>query len=231
MVRKRRTQWHPAHAKSTEDFLPARRLGRASSLEKEANQESRQEMSALVLGIETSCDECSASIVRYNSDNGTGEVLSLATHSQIGIHRAYGGVVPEIASRNHLETINEMIDLGVSDSGVTAHDLSAIAVTNRPGLVGALLVGVTAAKSLAYALNKPLVPVHHLEGHTSSLFLHARATAPMEHPPALPMLLAIVSGGHTNLYVMSTLPNGWPADFLRSSLVGRSRDDAAGEAR
>jgi N6-L-threonylcarbamoyladenine synthase len=109
--------------------------------------------------------------------------------------------------------------------------LDAIAVTNRPGLVGALLVGVSAAKSMAYALGKPLVPVHHLEGHATSIFLHSR-----ERPVAdrngipYPMLIAIVSGGHTNLHLATANPELWPPDFLKRSLVGRSRDDAAGEA-
>jgi len=155
------------------------------------------------------------------------EVLSVATFSQVAIHRPYGGVVPEIASRNHLESINPMIDQAFKEAGVGPHDLDAIAVTNRPGLVGALLVGVSAAKALSYAFKKPLVAVHHLEGHASSLFLDQSAEA-ADLP--LPLLLAIVSGGHTNLYVMKTPPELWPPDFLKRSLVGRSRDDAAGEA-
>ena len=153
-------------------------------------------------------------------------VLSVATFSQIKIHQPYGGVVPEIASRNHLETINPMIDQAMRESGVKFADLDAIAVTNRPGLVGALLVGVSAAKALAYALGKPLVPVHHLEGHAASLFLDREDEVPIP----LPCLLAVVSGGHTNLYVVKSAPELWPLDFLKRSLVGRSRDDAAGEA-
>lgn len=153
-------------------------------------------------------------------------VLSVATFSQIRIHQPYGGVVPEIASRNHLETINPMIDQAMRESGVKFTDLDAIAVTNRPGLVGALLVGVSAAKALAYALGKPLIPVHHLEGHAASLFLDREDEAPIP----LPCLLAVVSGGHTNLYVVKSAPELWPLDFLKRSLVGRSRDDAAGEA-
>jgi N6-L-threonylcarbamoyladenine synthase len=187
--------------------------------------------STLVLGIETSCDECSASVVRYHPNpSGTAriEVASVATFSQISIHKPYGGVVPEIASRNHLETVNTMIDQALKEAQVEAAQLDAIAVTNRPGLVGALLVGVSAGKALAYALKKPLIAVHHLEGHASSVFLD-RTQDEADTPP-LPMLLAIVSGGHTNLYVMKTSPELWPPDFLRRSLVGRSRDDAAGEA-
>lgn len=187
--------------------------------------------STVVLGIETSCDECSASVVRYYP-NPAGpariEVASVATYSQISIHKPYGGVVPEIASRNHLETVNTMIDQALNEAKLDASQLDAIAVTNRPGLVGALLVGVSAGKALAYALNKPLIAVHHLEGHASSVFLDRGADE--VDSLHLPMLLAIVSGGHTNLYVMKTSPELWPPDFLRRSLVGRSRDDAAGEA-
>jgi N6-L-threonylcarbamoyladenine synthase len=186
-----------------------------------------------ILGIETSCDECSAAVVRHHPNpNGPAhiEVVSVATYSQIPIHRPYGGVVPEIASRNHLETVNQMIDQSLKDAKVDARDLDAIAVTNRPGLVGALLVGTSAAKAMAYALKKPLVPVHHLEGHAASVFLDRRSTEDEDGEIALPMLLAIVSGGHTNLYVMKVAPELWPPDFLKRSLVGRSRDDAAGEA-
>jgi N6-L-threonylcarbamoyladenine synthase len=192
-----------------------------------------------VLGIETSCDECSASVVRYKPLGGTLtgsiEVASLATFSQISIHKPYGGVVPEIASRNHLETVNQMIDRALKEAGHSARldGIDAIAVTNRPGLIGALLVGVSAGKALAYARKKPLVPVHHLEGHAASIFLTQASTKERASEPkqlALPMLMAIVSGGHTNLYVVKTPPELWPPDFLRRSLVGRSRDDAAGEA-
>ena len=181
----------------------------------------------MILGIETSCDECSASVVRYEPDRAI-EVLSVATFSQVKIHEPYGGVVPEIASRNHLETVNHMVDQALKDAGITPQDLQAIAVTNRPGLVGALLVGVSAAKALAYAFNKPLIPVHHLEGHAASIFLEDES---MPRPALhLPLLLAIVSGGHTNLYVVHQAPEEWPADFLKQSLIGRTRDDAAGEA-
>lgn len=187
--------------------------------------------SQLILGIESSCDECSASVVEHSTDVNAFvpvKVLSTSTFSQIQIHQPYGGVVPEIASRNHLETINHMIDRALKESGKTMAQIHAIAVTNRPGLVGALLVGVAAAKALAYAFNKPLVPVHHLEGHAASIFLDQ----PQEQLGAMkyPMLIAIVSGGHTNLYVAKTGPELWPKDFLKASLVGRSRDDAAGEA-
>jgi N6-L-threonylcarbamoyladenine synthase len=182
----------------------------------------------MILGIETSCDECSAAIVHYEPKSAV-QVLSVSTFSQIKIHQPYGGVVPEIASRNHLETVNEMIDHALRSAGVRAQDLEAIAVTNRPGLVGALLVGVSAAKAMAYGLQKPLIPVHHLEGHAASVYLEDRFIPEREEVP-LPLLLAIVSGGHTNLYVVEESPEKWPLDFLKRSLVGRSRDDAAGEA-
>ena len=176
---------------------------------------------SIILGIESSCDECSASVVRY-TPRGPIKVLSVSTFSQIKLHQPFGGVVPEVASRNHLETINPMIDAALAQA--ENPKLDAIAVTNRPGLVGALLVGVTAAKAMAYVLDIPLVPVHHLEGHAASVFLDS------DVPLAFPMCLAIVSGGHTNLYIVKTPPELWPPDFLKRSLVGRSRDDAAGEA-
>ncbi len=179
----------------------------------------------LLLGIETSCDECSASIVNHRPGEGF-EIRSLVTHSQVAMHRPYGGVVPELASRNHLETVNETIEKCFTDASVAPASLDALAVTNRPGLLGALLVGVAAAKSLAYALGKPLVPVHHLEGHAASVFLSKDAS---DHA-AYPMLIAVVSGGHTNLHVARAAPELWPPDFLARSLVGRSIDDAAGEA-
>ncbi len=182
----------------------------------------------MILGIETSCDECSASVVSYEPGS-TVQVLSLSTFSQIQIHQPYGGVVPEIASRNHLETINQMIENALRDAQVNFQDLDAIAVTNRPGLVGALLVGVSAAKALAYAFQKPLVPVHHLEGHAASIYL-TDVKKQIREEVQLPLLLAIVSGGHTNLYFVQDPPEKWTLDFLKTSLVGRSRDDAAGEA-
>lgn len=180
---------------------------------------------SLVLGIETSCDECSASVVEYSPTQI--RALSLSTYSQIQLHEPYGGVIPEIASRNHLETVNHMIDKALKDAKIKAHSLDAIAVTNRPGLVGALLVGVSAGKSLAYALKKPLVPVHHLEGHVASVFLSDHI---QRNEVPYPMLVAVISGGHTNLHVMKAAPELWPLDFLKQSLVGSSRDDAAGEA-
>ncbi len=190
-------------------------------------------MKKYLLGIETSCDECSAAVVSFDSElpKEPVRVESVATFSQIQIHQPYGGVVPEIASRNHLETVNEMIDEAIRGAAIDCRrDLEAIAVTNRPGLVGALLVGVSAGKSLAYALKKPLVPVHHLEGHAASIFLADSGSEMCAPEIQYPMLLAIVSGGHTNLYRVEDHPLHWSDDFLKKSLVGRSRDDAAGEA-
>lgn len=184
----------------------------------------------MLLGIETSCDESSASIVQ--SAGRKVQVLSLSTFSQIEVHQPFGGVVPEIASRNHLETINLMIDQALEAAQVNLQELEAIAVTNRPGLVGALLVGVSTAKALAYALGKPLIPIHHLEGHASSIFLKDDEGSPSEFCDEMvfPLLLAIVSGGHTNLYCLREPPERWRLHFLQESIIGRSRDDAAGEA-
>ncbi len=181
----------------------------------------------MILALETSCDECSASVVHHERGK-TVQVLSLVTFSQIQIHKPYGGVVPEIASRNHLETINTVINEALKEAGVGLSSLEAISVTNRPGLVGALLVGVSAAKALAYAFDKPLIPVHHLEGHAASIYLDDALRDRDEI--CYPLLMAIVSGGHTNLYVVREPPENWQPQFLREAFIGRSRDDAAGEA-
>jgi len=187
---------------------------------------------SLILGIETSCDECSVSVVDHQPNlaaktPGTLLVQGLATYSQIKIHQAFGGVVPEVASRNHLVTIHSMLDECLGQANASYDDLDAIAVTNRPGLVGALLVGVTTAKTLAYTLKKPLIPVHHLEGHICSIFLDKTSSdLEMEYP----LLVAVVSGGHTNLYVIKSPPEEWGNDVLKKNLIAQSRDDAAGEA-
>ncbi|MCM0604951.1 MAG: tRNA (adenosine(37)-N6)-threonylcarbamoyltransferase complex transferase subunit TsaD [Xanthomonadaceae bacterium] len=180
---------------------------------------------SFVLGIESSCDESSASVVEF--DQHLFKVHSVSTFSQIDLHIPYGGVVPEVASRNHLETVNQMIDGAMKVWGGKYSDLDAIAVTNRPGLVGALLVGVSATKALSYCLKKPVVPVHHLEGHACSIFLDQSDTL---NTIKLPLLLVVVSGGHTSMYIIKTLPEFWEKDFLKHSLIGQSRDDAAGEA-
>ena len=144
----------------------------------------------LILGIESSCDETTASVVK----NGR-TVLSNVISSQIEIHKLYGGVVPEIASRNHIERINQVIQEALDEANVTLDDIDAIGVTYGPGLVGALLVGVAEAKAIAYARNLPLVGVHHIEGHVSANYI--------EHPDLEPpFLCAIVSGGHTHLVIV-----------------------------
>ncbi|MBU6153890.1 MAG: tRNA (adenosine(37)-N6)-threonylcarbamoyltransferase complex transferase subunit TsaD [Bdellovibrionales bacterium] len=181
---------------------------------------------SLILGIETSCDECSASILIH--EGGGYSPVSTSTFSQIELHQPYGGVVPEVASRNHLEQIDPIIWDALQKAKVEIADLDAIAVTNRPGLIGALLVGVTAAKALAYVAGKPLVPVHHLEGHLMSAFLKSPKTgAPKIEFPAV-FLLA--SGGHTNLHCVEIPPESWAPTLLSDSLAGSSMDDAAGEA-
>ena len=163
-----------------------------------------------VLAIESSCDETAASVVK----NGR-TVLSNVISSQIEIHKLYGGVVPEIASRNHIERINQVIQEALDEANVTLDDIDAIGVTYGPGLVGALLVGVAEAKAIAYARNLPLVGVHHIEGHVSANYI--------EHPDLEPpFLCAIVSGGHTHLVIVK--------DYGQFEILGRTRDDAAGEA-
>ncbi len=165
-----------------------------------------------VLGIETSCDETSASVVQ----DGT-QIRSNIVASQADLHARYGGVVPEVASRKHVEQMLPVITEALSSAGMKYADVDGLAVTNRPGLLGALLVGVSAAKALAYALDRPLAGIHHLEGHIYSVFLAA--------PDLLldfPVLILIVSGGHTQIVRM----NGH-GDY---ALLGRTRDDAAGEA-
>lgn len=163
-----------------------------------------------ILAIETSCDETSAAVIT----DGT-IIRSNVISSQIDVHQKYGGVVPEIASRKHLERISQVVKDAVSQSGLIFAELDAVAVTYGPGLVGALLVGVSHAKGLAYALKKPLIGVHHLEGHIYASFL--------EHPDlGFPAIALIVSGGHTSLVHIP--------DHGQYVLLGQTRDDAAGEA-
>lgn len=164
----------------------------------------------LILGIESSCDETAAAVVR----NGR-EPLSNVINSQIDIHKQYGGVVPEIASRCHTEAINTVIREAVDEAGVSLNDIDAIAVTYGPGLVGALLVGVSTAKAMAYALKKPLVNVHHIQGHICALY-----TADKELEP--PFVCLVASGGHSHIVYAS--------DYMEYEIMGMTRDDAAGEA-
>ena len=164
----------------------------------------------LVLGIESSCDETAAAVVK----NGR-EMLSNVINSQIDIHEKYGGVVPEIASRCHIEAINKVVDKALCDAGVTLSDITAIAVTYGPGLVGALLVGVSTAKALAYAAKKPLVPVHHIKGHICANYV--------AHPELVPPFVCLVaSGGHSHIV--------YARDYTEYEIMGMTRDDAAGEA-
>lgn len=164
----------------------------------------------LILAIESSCDETAASVVK----NGR-TILSNVISSQIELHKLYGGVVPEIASRKHIEKINQVIGQALADADVTLDDIDAIGVTYGPGLVGALLVGVAEAKAIAYAKKLPLVGVHHIEGHVSANYI--------EHPELEPPFLClIVSGGHTHLVTVK--------DYGEFEILGRTRDDAAGEA-
>ena len=180
---------------------------------------------SLILGIETSCDECSASVLLHHQGEFT--PISVSTFSQIALHQPYGGVVPEIASRNHLEQIEPVVNEALSLAKVSLENIDAISVTNRPGLIGALLVGVSAAKALAYASEKPLVPVHHLEGHLMSAFLKTdKGSASIPFPAVFLM----VSGGHTHLHFIEEAPMLWKTSLLKDSLQGRSLDDAAGEA-
>lgn len=163
-----------------------------------------------ILSIETSCDETSVAIV----ENGR-KVLTNQIYTQIAIHRKYGGVVPEIASRNHVIKLPYVIQDALDDAGLGLEAIDAIAVTRGPGLVGALLVGVSEAKALAYALGKPLIGVNHIEGHIAANYLAFPTLAP-------PFLALVVSGGHTNLVLVE--------DYETNIILGQTRDDAAGEA-
>ncbi|HWF38731.1 MAG TPA: tRNA (adenosine(37)-N6)-threonylcarbamoyltransferase complex transferase subunit TsaD [Candidatus Acidoferrales bacterium] len=175
----------------------------------------------LILGIESSCDETAAAVV------ADGRVVrSNVVASQVAIHRKYGGVVPELASREHLRQIVPVVREALDQAQVTFPQLSAVAVTRGPGLIGALLVGVTYGKSVAQALGKPLIGVNHLEGHVHAVFLDAHAAGRV---PMMPAICLIVSGGHTILYqVRSESSNGAP--HFSYARIGGTRDDAAGEA-
>jgi N6-L-threonylcarbamoyladenine synthase len=169
-----------------------------------------------VLGIETSCDETAAAVVSETGDPARPwQIRSNVVASQVDIHREWGGVVPELASRQHVRDICGVVERALSDAALGLDGLGAVAVTQGPGLVGSLLVGVSFAKALAAARSIPLVPVHHLAGHIESLFLH-------NGPLPLPAAVLVVSGGHTSLYLVR--------EPGRYELLGRTRDDAAGEA-
>ncbi len=173
-------------------------------------KKSRTEEDVYILAIESSCDETAAAVVK----NGR-EVLSNVISSQIALHTLYGGVVPEIASRKHIEKINQVIEQALAEAGKTLKDMTAIAVTYGPGLVGALLVGVSAAKAISFATGIPLVGVHHIEGHISANFIENKDLEP-------PFICLVVSGGHSHLVVVK--------DYGEYEIIGRTRDDAAGEA-
>lgn len=164
----------------------------------------------LVLGIETSCDETAAAVVADGR-----RILGSVVATQFELHAVYGGVVPELAARRHLENIAPVIQGALDQAGVSLKDLDGLAATQRPGLIGALVVGMAVAKALAYSLRIPLAGVHHLESHIAALWLTAA-------PPPLPLVALVVSGGHTNLYRVDSL--------LSMTLLSRTRDDAAGEA-
>ena len=181
-------------------------------------------MSVRILGIESSCDETAAAVVADGR-----EILSSVVASQIDIHRKYGGVVPELASREHLRQIVPVVREALAQAGMKLGDVDAIGVTQGPGLVGALLVGITYGKTLAAALAKPLVPVNHLAGHVHAVFLEAHKAGRV---PKLPAVCLIVSGGHTVLYeVKAGDSNGQEfGGILQYRKIGQTRDDAAGEA-
>ncbi len=163
-----------------------------------------------ILAIETSCDETAAAVVR----NGR-EVRSNIISSQIELHKLYGGVVPEIASRKHIEKINQVIEEAIKEAKVSLQDMDAIGVTCGPGLVGALLVGVAQAKAISFAIDRPLIGVHHIEGHICANYIENKDLEP-------PFLCLVVSGGHTHLVMVK--------DYGEYEVIGRTRDDAAGEA-
>lgn len=168
------------------------------------------EKDIFILAIESSCDETAAAVVK----NGR-TVLSNVISSQVDLHTLYGGVVPEIASRKHIEKINQVIKSALLEADITLYELDAVGVTYGPGLVGALLVGVAEAKALSYGIKKPLVGVHHIEGHISANFI--------EHPELEPPFLSlVVSGGHTHLVLVK--------EYGKYEIIGHTRDDAAGEA-
>ncbi|BDF03526.1 tRNA (adenosine(37)-N6)-threonylcarbamoyltransferase complex transferase subunit TsaD [[Clostridium] hylemonae] len=169
-----------------------------------------EEKDILILAIESSCDETAAAVVKNGRD-----VLSNVISSQIDLHTLYGGVVPEIASRKHIEKINQVIEEALREAGTALEQIDAVAVTYGPGLVGALLVGVAEAKAIAYAAKKPLVGVHHIEGHIAANFIEHKELKP-------PFFSLVVSGGHTHLVRVK--------DYGKFDIIGRTRDDAAGEA-
>src|SRR6202048_983352 len=173
---------------------------------------------AYILGIESSCDETAAAVVRSGE-----RILSNVVASQIVAHQPYGGVVPELASREHLKAIVPVVRQALAEANQNYNSVDAIAVTQGPGLAGALLVGSSYAKALAFALDKPLIAVNHLEGHIHAVLLEERQKG--NHELQFPVLALVVSGGHTHLYLASQKNEGWTYEN-----IGHTRDDAAGEA-
>jgi len=173
---------------------------------------------AYILGIESSCDETAAAVVRSGE-----QLISNVVASQIAMHQPYGGVVPELASREHLKAIVPVVRQALADANQTYNSVDAIAVTQGPGLAGALLVGISYAKALAFALDKPLIAVNHLEGHIHAVLLEERQRG--NHELHFPVLALVVSGGHTHLYLATQKNHGWTYEN-----IGHTRDDAAGEA-
>src|SRR5437764_13031595 len=173
---------------------------------------------ACILGIETSCDETAAAVVRSGE-----QLVSNAVFSQIATHQPYGGVVPELASSEHLKAIIPVVRKALADAGRDYQSIDALAVTQGPGLAGSLLVGISYAKALAFALDKPLVAVNHLEGHIHAVLLEERQKG--NHELQFPVLALVVSGGHTHLYLAAQKNESWTYEN-----IGHTRDDAAGEA-
>jgi N6-L-threonylcarbamoyladenine synthase len=173
---------------------------------------------AFILGIESSCDETAAAVVRSGE-----QLISNVVASQIATHQPYGGVVPELASREHLRAIVPVVRQALAEAKHTYESVDAIAVTQGPGLAGALLVGISYAKALAFALDKPLVAVNHLEGHIHAVLLEERQKG--NHELQFPVLALVVSGGHTHLYLAAQKGDAWTYEN-----IGHTRDDAAGEA-
>src|SRR5438309_2363051 len=175
-------------------------------------------LSAYLLGIESSCDETAAAVVRSGE-----QLISNVVASQIATHQPFGGVVPELASREHLRAIVPVVRQALAEAKHTYHSIDAIAVTQGPGLAGALLVGISFAKALAFALEKPLIAVNHLEGHIHAVLFEERQKG--NHELQFPVLALVVSGGHTHLYLASQNGDAWSYEN-----IGHTRDDAAGEA-
>src|SRR6202043_1321254 len=168
-----------------------------------------------ILGIESSCDETAAAVVRSGE-----KLVSNVVFSQIAAHQPYGGVVPELASREHLKAIVPVVRKALDDAGQTYQSIDALAVTQGPGLAGALLVGISYAKALAFALDKPLIAVNHLEGHIHAVLLEERRKG--NHDLEFPVLALVVSGGHTHLYLAAKHGESWSYEN-----IGHTRDDAA----